>query len=126
VIDLAAGKVVDSVTVGTNPLVLGMTPDGSQIWTPNHGSDDVSVVDVATHSVIATIKNLKTQPHAVAFTADGKTAYVSCENTTGDQHHPTVGSSKIPGIVYVIDVASRSVRREIEVGSFAAGIAIGK
>jgi YVTN family beta-propeller protein len=126
VVDIAAGKVVDSVTVGSAPLVLGITPDGSQIWVPNHGSDNLTVIDAGTHAVLGTIGNLKTQPHAVGFTADGKTAYVSCENTTGgDLHHPTVGSSKIPGLVYVIDVASRTIRRQIEVGSFAAGVAIG-
>ncbi len=124
VIDLAAGKVVDSIAVGLRPLVLDATPDGSQIWVPNQGSNSVSVIDAATRRVTATISDLKAQPHAVGFTADGKTAYVSCENTSGDAHHPTVGSDKVPGLVYVIDVATRTIRRTIEIGSFAAGVAV--
>lgn len=126
VVDLAAGRVVDSIQVGTHPLVLQITPDGGQIWVPNQGSNSLSIIDVASRKVTATIPNLLTQPHAVAFTADGKTAFISCENTTGgDLHHPTVGSSTIPGMVYVVDVASRTIRRNIEVGSFAAGLVIG-
>lgn len=124
VIDMEQGRVVDSIKVGKAPLILKMTPDGGELWVPNRNSDDVSIINVASRSVVATIANLKTQPHAVAFTADGKTAFVSCENQNGEQHHPTHGSARAPGILYVIDVATRSIKRKIEIGSFAAGVEV--
>lgn len=92
---------------------------------PNQASQSVSIIDVATRRVVGTITGLKTQPHAVAFSPDGRHAFVTCENQTGGdhQHHPIVGA-KTPGIVYVIDTATRAIVRSIEVGAFAAGIAI--
>jgi YVTN family beta-propeller protein len=125
VVDLDAWRVADSIAVGKSPLILKFTPDGRELWVPNRDADNLSIIDAATHMVVATIPNLKTQPHAVAFTADGRTAFVSCENQNGSQHHATQGSARVPGIVYVIDVASRSITREIETGAFSAGIAVG-
>ncbi len=125
VVDLASGAVIDSIIVGKTPLILGMTPDRRQAWIPNQGDNSVSVIDVATHSVIATLADFKTQPHGVIFSADGKKAFVSCENQTGGEHHPTIGSPHNPGQVYVVDVATRQITRQIEVGAFAAGMAIG-
>jgi YVTN family beta-propeller protein len=123
VVDLAAGRVVDSITVGSRPLILEITPNGGEIWVPNQGSDNISIIDVATRRVTATIPNISKQPHAVAFKRDGTVAYISCENQTGSSHHPGAGST-IPGLVYPVAVATRQVGTSIEVGAFAAGIAI--
>jgi YVTN family beta-propeller protein len=125
VVDLAQGKVVDSITVGARPLILNITPDGKEIWVPNQASDNVSIIDVATRAVVATIPNIGKQPHGVAFKSNGTVAYISCENQTGEAHHPTTGS-RIPGLVYPVVVATRFVGEPIEVGSFAAGIVVGK
>ncbi|MBC8145622.1 MAG: beta-propeller fold lactonase family protein [bacterium] len=124
VIDLALGRVIDSITVGSRPLILERTPDGSEIWVPNQGSATVSVINVATRQIVATITGLETQPHAVAFSADGRSAWVTCENQTGTHHHHPIEGSKFPGIVFVVDVATRVLRKDIEVGAFAAGITI--
>jgi YVTN family beta-propeller protein len=127
VVDLAAGRVIDSIIVGSRPLILERTPNGSEIWVPNQASESVSIIDASTRTVVATVSNLKTQPHAVGFRADGATAFVTCENQTGspDQHHPIEGG-KFPGYVYVIDVATRTIKHKIEVGAFAAGIAVSR
>jgi YVTN family beta-propeller protein len=123
VVDLTAHRVIDSIKVGTAPQILAITPNGEEIWVPNRGSNDVSIINVATRKVVYTIPNFVQGPHAIDFTADGKTAYLSCENTTGSAHHPTVGS-RIPGKFYVIDVAARTGRNVFDIGSFAAGIAV--
>ncbi len=126
VIDLVAGVVIDSIEVGERPLIPALSPDGSELWVPNQGSNTVSVIDVATRTVIATIGQLNVQPHAVAFTSDGQRVFVTCENQAGDAelHHPLLGTEVIPGFVYVINRATRDITREIEVGGFAAGIVI--
>jgi YVTN family beta-propeller protein len=124
VIDIDARRVVDSIVVGQRPLIPAMTPNGSELWVPNQAGASVSIINTATHRVVGMIAGLETQPHAVAFTSDGRTAFVTCENQTGGHHHHPVEGSKFPGIVYAIDVATRQVTRDIEVGSFAAGVAI--
>lgn len=125
VLDMQRGTVVDSIAVAPRPLIPAFTPDGREYWAPCQGGDEVSIIDVSTRQVVASVKGLEQQPHAVAFTADGRTAFVTCENQKGDSHHPTAGTVVVPGKVYVVDVALRSIRRVIEVGGFAAGIAVG-
>ncbi|MEP7217854.1 MAG: hypothetical protein ABI876_03005 [Bacteroidota bacterium] len=125
VIETVGGRVIDSIKVGNRPLIPKLTPDGLHLWVPNQADNTISIIDVGSRTVVATITGLRVQPHAIVFSTDGRRAYVSCENQNGDQHHPTVGSSAIPGIVYVIDVGQRKIVRSIEVGSFAAGMAIG-
>lgn len=126
VVDVATEELVDVIAVGSRPLILQMTPDGRELWVPNQGSDNVSIIDVATRTVKATIQGLATQPHAVAFTDDGRFAFVTCENQKSGAvlHHPITGS-KSPGIVYVIDTWSHAVIRQFEVPAFAAGVAVG-
>jgi len=124
VLDLATLRVVDSIAVGTSPLIPGLRPDGGELWIPNRLGNTVSIINPATRAVVATLPGFGQQPHTVAFTRDGRTAYVSCENTTGSAHHAT-SSSSIPGLVYVVDVATRTVKQIVEVGGFAAGIAVG-
>jgi YVTN family beta-propeller protein len=126
VVDIAAGRVIDSIPVGTRPQIPAIRPGSSELWVPNQGSDNISIIDMSTRAVLATIQGVFGQPHAIAFNADGTMAYVSCENQkgTGSLHHPLEGAPVIPGIVYVIDVQFRTIIRQIEVGGFAAGIAI--
>nr|WP_284730500.1 hypothetical protein [Bacillus sp. SM2101] len=38
---------------------------------------NVNIVDTSTHSIIATISDGLDQPHAIAFTSEGKSAYVT-------------------------------------------------
>ncbi len=127
VLNVKTKQIVDVIPVGQRPLVPGMTPDHSELWIPNQGSNSVSIIDMATRKVVATVEDLQTQPHAVGITADGTTAFVSCENQKdgANLHHPISGSKR-PGIVYVIDVATRTVREQIETASFAAGVAVAR
>lgn len=126
VVDLTAGKVIDSILVGARPLIPALSPNGTELWVPNQGSNTVSIINTTTRAVTATIQGLLSQPHGIRFTADGTKAFVSCENQTGDGnlHHPPQGTEVVPGIVYVVDAGSRQIGRAIETGGFAAGIVI--
>jgi YVTN family beta-propeller protein len=125
VVDLASGVVTDSIKVGKTPLILAMTPDHRQIWVPNQGDNTVSIIDMSSRTIVRTITNLLAQPHGVAFTTNGETAFVSCENQNGGGlHHPITGADAVPALVYVIDVATYSVRRQVETAGFAAGIVV--
>ncbi len=128
VVDLSERRVIDSITVGSRPLIPGLNPDRSELWVPNQGSNTISVITVASRSVIATITGLNDGPHAVAFTPEGDQVWVTCENQTGSEnlHHPLEGTEVVPGLVYRVDPSSRIVLGELEVGGFAAGIGIQK
>lgn len=70
------------IHTGFNPQNLAVTPDGSQLWVADTGPQtsadspsDVAVIDTATEKVIATIP-LKGGPSQIAFSPDGKSAYV--------------------------------------------------
>jgi len=124
-IDRDSMKVVKNITVGTWPLILGIRPDGAYVYSANRNSNDVSVIRTSDNTVVTTIPNVGPNPHGIDITADGRFAYVSCENVTGiiPPHHPTAGS-KIPGYVTVIDLTTNTVVKTFEVGAFAAGVAI--
>ena len=126
VVDLAARRVIDSIPVGSRPLIPGLNSQGTELWVPNQGSNTLSVIDVATRRVSATIGGLDDGPHAVSFTPEGDQVWVTCENLTGSEnlHHPLEGTDVVPGLLYRIDPATRSIVEEFEVGGFAAGIGI--
>jgi YVTN family beta-propeller protein len=118
-------QVVKIIPVGQWPLILAISPNDQYVYSANRNSNDVSVIRTGVDTVVATISNIGPGPHGIAITPDGRYAYVSCENVTAaiPPHHPTAGS-KIPGFVAVIDLSTNQVIKEIEVGAFAAGVAI--
>jgi YVTN family beta-propeller protein len=112
VINLSLREVTAHIPVGRGPIQLHATPDGRFVFIANQGSDSapdnrVSVVEVATSSVIATIET-GTAAHGVDVSADGKQAFVT---NIGD------------ATVAVIDIASLKVIATYEVGDGPNGIA---
>lgn len=55
VIDGNSNTVITTITVGTNPVGVGVNPATNRIYVTNQGSHSVSVIDGFTHVVIATI-----------------------------------------------------------------------
>jgi YVTN family beta-propeller protein len=53
-----------------------LTPDGTQAHVANDGSNNVSVIDVATRQVLLTYEAGE-GPHGISFNLDGTEAYVS-------------------------------------------------
>lgn len=49
-----------------------------RIWQTNSAGDDVDVIDPATNQVVLKVKDIEV-PHGVAFSPDGRRAYISCE-----------------------------------------------
>jgi hypothetical protein len=75
----AAGAILQTVTVGTNPQYPVF--DGTSIWVPNNGSSSVSVVRASSGTVLATLTgNGLVGPAAAAF--DGQRVLVT--NNGGD------------------------------------------
>lgn len=63
------------ITVQSNPEGIAITTDGKKAYVSNYSSDSVSVVDLATRTVIDTISGLA-GPFISAITPDNKTLYV--------------------------------------------------
>lgn len=61
------------------PLVASTT----RIWVLNLGSDTIDVIDPATNKIVQTIQGVL-EPHGVAFSPDGKLAYVAGESEKTD------------------------------------------
>ncbi len=127
VIDIESGEVIDSVATGKRPQIIALEPGGGRLWVPHQGDNTVAIVDVESWEVESVVSKLVEQPHAIAFSPDGRKAYVTCENQggAGGTHHPTQGNAAIPGILYIIDVNTLRIEKNLDVGAFAAGIAVG-
>lgn len=94
-------KVAD-VPVGLEPEHHEVTLDNRYEFFGNMGSDEVSILDIATHTEIARLGGFN-GPHNIDFSADGSYAYVT--NFRGHR-------------VSVLDVAALKVVKEIPVGNF--------
>ncbi|MDP9268494.1 MAG: PxKF domain-containing protein [Acidobacteriota bacterium] len=93
VIDTASFAVTSTITVGTNPYGVAITPDGTRAYVANYGSASVSVIDTTNNSVVTTVA-VGANPYGVAISPDGTRAYVS---------------NGVSGTVSVIDTGSNAV-----------------
>lgn len=75
VIDTATDTVIDTITVGTVPIAVAITPFGKRIYVTNELDNSVSVICTLNNKTIETI-TVGNSPLDVAFTPDGKLAYV--------------------------------------------------
>ena len=109
-IDTSTYTLAAALTKGTtNPYGAAATLDGSEVWVTESGTNTVSVISTAgaAPTIDATVV-VGIYPHGIAITPDGKTAYVA---NTG----PNTGRGGSQ-TVSVIDIASRTVTRTIDVG----------
>ncbi len=113
VIDPASHKVIRKIAVGTVPIQLFATPDSKLLLVANQGTPKkpgttVSVIDLASMKVAATITT-GAGAHGVVISRDGGQAFVS--NTYADT-------------VSVIDIAERKVVATVPVGKGPNGISM--
>jgi YVTN family beta-propeller protein len=83
-VDLVTGKIVKVVTVGLHPSGIAWDEGRSRLYVANGNSDDVSVIDTRSDSVVATIAvapfsldRVGLAPTAVALSPDGSTLFVA-------------------------------------------------
>jgi YVTN family beta-propeller protein len=101
-------KVTSTITVGTFPQDIAITPDGKYAYVSNGASGNVSVIDISTNTVTSTI-GVGTDPYGIAITPDGKYAYVANNGSNN---------------VSVIEISTNTVTSTITVGTNPYGIAI--
>jgi len=98
---------VSSIGVGRGAEGFDVSPDGRQIWVANAQDQTVSIVDVATKTVAATIGVAAVRANRLKFTRDGKLVFLSDPAGTD---------------VVVIDAATRKEVKKIAVGRGGGGI----
>jgi YVTN family beta-propeller protein len=113
VIDPASRKVIRKVAVGTVPIQLYATPDNSLVLVANQGTPakpgtTVSMIDLASLKVVATVKT-DAGAHGVVIDRDGRHAFVT--NTYANS-------------VSVIDIAERKVIATVPVSKGPNGISM--
>lgn len=94
------------VKVGNGSEGFDVSPDGREVWVANAQDGTVSVIDMASRSVVATLKVDVPGANRLKFTPDGKRVLVSAE-----------------GIV-VLDATTRVVVKRIPTGNGAGGIVV--
>jgi YVTN family beta-propeller protein len=111
VIDTATNAVTATIGVGSNPLGVAVTRDGSKVYVThqNNVNSTVAVIDTATNEVTATIP-VGANPGfpGIAVTPDGSKVYVASSGNT----------------VSVIDAATNTVTATVGVGNSPFGVAV--
>jgi DNA-binding beta-propeller fold protein YncE len=101
------------VPVGKGAYNVEPSADGKLVIVTNKKDQSVSLVDAVTLAELARIPTSKKVVHGVAYSPDGRLAYISCESIGTD-----------PGAVDVIDLAARKSVASIPVPGQPTGIAI--
>jgi YVTN family beta-propeller protein len=113
VYDTSTLKLVKAVPLGAGSYNVEPSPDGSVVIVTNKKDQSISIVDAKTLAETARVKTTKKIVHGVAFSPDGKYAYVSQESIGAD-----------PGAVDVIDLGTRTVVSTIPIPAQPTGITI--
>ena len=104
---------VGELEVGHGAYNVEPSPDGKLVIVTNKKDQSVSLVDTGTLKELARIPTSKKVVHGVAYSPDGRLAYISCESVGSD-----------PGAVDVIDLASRKRVSSVSVAGQPTGITI--
>src|SRR6218665_1103065 len=100
--------VTKTITVGSYPYEVAVTPNGSTAYVTNYNSGSVSVIDTVTGTVTKTI-TVGSYPVGGAVTPDGSTVYVT---------------NRASGSVSRIDTATGTVTKTITVGGQPGGVVV--
>lgn len=97
---------VTTIPVGRGPEGFDLSPDGKEVWAANSGDGSVSIIDVASKKVTATLDLKTKRTNRLKFTPDGKLVLISDDGS---------------GEVVVVDTASRKERKRLKVGKGPEG-----
>jgi YVTN family beta-propeller protein len=100
---------VSVIAVGKGDEGFDVSPDGRELWTANAQDGTLSVIDLATRKVTATLDAKFFASNRLKFTPDGKLVLIT---------------SLRNGDLLVYDAASRKEYRRVHIGNGAAGILI--
>jgi YVTN family beta-propeller protein len=101
VVEATTDTVAATIPVGTGPRAIAFAPDGAAAYVANFNSSDVSVIDTATRTVVATIAlAAESEPTGIAITPDGSTVYVTDDRVS-------LGPPPFSSRLFVVSTATR-------------------
>jgi YVTN family beta-propeller protein len=148
--DLRTGLLTKTWDVPTVPEAINVTPDGKEVWVGSNATFKVTVIDPATGTMVTAAEGVQF-PYRMAFTPDAKTAIIP--DARGDEVRfidratkKELGRLALAGMgpqgiiispdgryafqslsrgarVAVIDIATRTVIRQIDAGETPDGVA---
>jgi YVTN family beta-propeller protein len=113
-----------SLAVGAMPWHPVISSDGKYAYFANKQDHSVSVVNLETQMVEATIEGTGfAQPHGAVLSLDGKYLYVTNNNLNGIWNpNRREDVQNLPGTVVIINTERNEIERVLEVGRYASGI----
>lgn len=111
--DAATLELVRSLPTGNGAYNVEPSPDGRWVVVTNKKAQSVSVFDTRTWVEAARIPTSKRIPHGVAFSPDGRYAFISCESVGSD-----------PGAVDAVDLTTMTRVASLEIPLQPTGIAV--
>jgi YVTN family beta-propeller protein len=97
---------VTAIPVGKGPEGFDLSPDGKEVWAANSGDGSVSVIDVASKKLSATLDLKTKRSNRLKFTPDGKLVLISDDGG---------------GELVFVDAATRKERKRLKVGKGPEG-----
>jgi YVTN family beta-propeller protein len=111
--DAATFRQLQEIPVGKGAYNVEPSPDGKVVIVTNKKDQSVSIIDAAKMTEVARIPTSKKVVHGVAYSPDGRLAYISCESIGAD-----------PGAVDVIDLGRRERIASVTVPGQPTGVTI--
>ena len=111
--DAESLTLIKEIPVGTGAYNVEPSPDGNLLVVTNKKAQSISLVDARSLTEIARIPTSKKIVHGVAFSPDGKYAYITAESIGAD-----------PGSVDMIDLASKTIVATVPVPAQPTGISL--
>lgn len=131
--DPAHPRQVASLELGPMVFDPAFSPDGTRVWVPVKGANEVAVVRVSDWGVERRISaDSFLQPHQIAFTPDGARAFVSNNNKADhmsgmagmEDHAMHEAAGTVNGNVTVLDTETYEVVEVLELGRNVTGMGI--
>jgi YVTN family beta-propeller protein len=104
---------IKTVPTGAGAYNVEPSPDGKFVLVTNKKAQSVSIFDAKTLAELARVPTSKKVPHGIAFSPDGRYAFVSCESVGTDA-----------GAVDAIDLTTRTRIASFDVPRQPTGIAV--
>jgi YVTN family beta-propeller protein len=95
------------IPVGKGDEGFDVSPDGRELWTANSQDGTISIIDLSTKKVVATLDAKVSSANRLKFTPDGKLVLISMLRN---------------GDLVIYDAASRKEYKRVKIGHGAAGI----
>jgi YVTN family beta-propeller protein len=123
--DTASQRFTTQFAIDGNPYRIALAPDGTRAYTANLSGPSVSVIDLATNGVVATVR-VPVQPTGLAVSPDSATVWVASQ-TGGALTAIAAASNQVRGSVPIAlarDVVVTPDGRQVYVSSERAVVVI--